>query len=308
MEHREYYEPLSSMIADFIESADHRFEVRMHYHDGYEILFFEQARALFRADITICDIADGDVLFIRPYTMHTAYRFLEGPYRRYYVNVASGILEQFARRMGMAEVVEALSERPFTLFHAGREPALLRRAHERFESIWQLAAGKRGRWQERTQAELVLLLSDLADSAVRDSSYREPVRENLHFSRMLAYIDQHLREGVALRDLEEEFFLSRHYICRLFRQHTGLTVSQYVNRKKVILAQQLLIDPSATVTDACYGSGFAHIQYFSKVFKKITGMTPSAYRKVAASGERSFWTGEGADDREADAPPETNNQ
>ena len=236
----------------------------MHYHDGYEILFFEQARALFRADITICDIADATMLSSVPIRCIPRTGFWRS-LQALLCQCRLGNTEQFARRMGMASRGSAQRAALYP-FSCRTEPALLRRA--RTVRV-DMGAGRR---QARSLAGTDAGRARAA--ALGSCRQRRPGqlvpragRENLHFSRMLAYIDQHLREGVALRDLEEEFFLSRHYICRLFRQHTGLTVSQYVNRKKVILAQQLLIDPSATVTDACWFRICAYT-VFSKVFKK----------------------------------------
>ena len=132
-------------------------------------------------------------------------------------------------------------------------------------------------------SELALLLAELVDNTrtCPDQTAvlrQDPFRQRLIY-RLLAYVDEHFREGLSLESLEQHFYISRYHICRLFKQETGLTLSQYVNRKKVSLAQQLLKNPDLSVGTACREAGFQYPQHFTAVFKSITGLTPSAYRR-----------------------------
>ncbi len=276
---REYFQPLSAMIVDHVDTENHKIAIQMHYHNGYEILFFEQATARFMAGTELYAISDGDVVFVQPYTLHTAYELGAGQYKRYYINIVTGFLEQYARRFGIEDILKELNEHSFFRLRTGNDEALFRRMQERFSSIRRQSEKQSGHWQEIIYAELLLLLSDLHDSlSIPEHKNPHPLEHNnSSLRKTLDFIDQNFLNDITLADLSGNLYLSRCYICRMFRKHTGLTVSQYINRKKTMIAQQILNNEGATITEACYSSGFNHMQYFCKVFEEITGFTPSQY-------------------------------
>jgi methylphosphotriester-DNA--protein-cysteine methyltransferase len=69
----------------------------------------------------------------------------------------------------------------------------------------------------------------------------------------------------------------------LFSKHIGVTVREYLRIRKVGLAKQLL-DGGASVTFACYESGFGDCSYFIKCFKQYTGLTPLQYKQGHSVG------------------------
>jgi AraC-like DNA-binding protein len=280
MECKEHYSALSDIIVDHLCADDHLFRVNLHYHNGYELFYFARATAQLLVDNQVIDIHDGDMLLIKPFIMHTAYQLAPGPYERYYINLASTSVEQFLMRLGMENLLKPLANSCSIHLRSADCP---HSARQRMMTIHELYNRKRNLWQERLLAELALLLADLVDSVLvctsRSATMRQDPFKQRQIYRLLAHIDEHFREGLSLTGLEQQFFLSRYYICRLFRQETGLTLSQYINRKKVSLAQQLLKNPDMTITAVCREAGFNFPQHFTAVFKAITGLTPSAYRR-----------------------------
>jgi len=96
---------------------------------------------------------------------------------------------------------------------------------------------------------------------------------------MIDYIERHLQEDLSLQQLAARFFLSREYVSRRFRQETGVTLSEYVERHRMKQATKLLSNRSYKVTDVAELVGYSDEKYFSKVFKKHTGLSPQQYRK-----------------------------
>ena len=100
----------------------------------------------------------------------------------------------------------------------------------------------------------------------------------------VGYIHERLENGVALSDVAQTLHVSKHYLCRLFKSETGMTVGAYINSARVVRAKQRLRDtcePIAFVASEC---GYNEPSVFAKSFKKETGMTPSAYRKLNRGG------------------------
>ena len=66
----------------------------------------------------------------------------------------------------------------------------------------------------------------------------------------------------------------------LFKDETGLSVIDYINRHRISQAESMLSDQSLAIKDVAYSVGFSDQMYFSKVFKKHTGKTPTEYKRL----------------------------
>ena len=99
----------------------------------------------------------------------------------------------------------------------------------------------------------------------------------------LAYISRNLTEPFSEKDLAAISHLSPSGFSRSFRRHTGMALSQYVNRLRINLASQLLMsEAGACITDICFASGFKNISNFNRQFLRQKGMSPSHFRALLA--------------------------
>jgi two-component system response regulator YesN len=96
--------------------------------------------------------------------------------------------------------------------------------------------------------------------------------------RTRAIIDKRYAENLQVGDVATEVFLSTTYLCLLFKQETGETINEYMTKVRVEQAKALLKDPANKFYEVCYAVGYSDPSYFSKIFKKYTGYTPSTYR------------------------------
>jgi AraC-like DNA-binding protein len=104
-------------------------------------------------------------------------------------------------------------------------------------------------------------------------------RENEHIKKIKKYILKHIREDVSLDEIASEVHLVPRYVCTLFKRETGMTITEYMVGEKIELAKRLIIMRRQTLTEIAETCGFSDYNYFSRVFKRIVGMTPGEYRK-----------------------------
>jgi AraC family transcriptional regulator len=100
--------------------------------------------------------------------------------------------------------------------------------------------------------------------------------------RVAAYIDANIDEPITLAKLAAAAGLSRMYFARQFRAATGIRPHEYVLRKRVERAQQLLTATSGALADIALSVGFQTQAHFTTVFKKIVGNTPRQWRREQA--------------------------
>ena len=96
---------------------------------------------------------------------------------------------------------------------------------------------------------------------------------------VLLYIILNFKSINSVTELAERFFVSKSYICRIFKKGTGLTITQYINSLKINEACNLLKDTDMDITKICYDVGYNSYTHFFSNFTKIIGETPYTYRK-----------------------------
>ena len=115
-------------------------------------------------------------------------------------------------------------------------------------------------------------------------SYCRLVRKHatMHYSppvqKVITLIDSDLTADLSLSALSSMLNVSSSYLSSLFKQETGQTITDYVNRKRIELATHLLETTNLQVQTIAQHCGILDVHYFSRVFKKYTGKTPKEYR------------------------------
>lgn len=126
-------------------------------------------------------------------------------------------------------------------------------------------------------ALMIELLDVCAAAYLRQKANPVASSVPLCVTKTLRYINENFAEQVELTELSKAAGCSVTYLTKTFRRHTGKTIHEYLTECRISAAERLLLG-GATVTDACYGSGFDSCSSFIKVFRKYTGTTPGKYR------------------------------
>ena len=109
------------------------------------------------------------------------------------------------------------------------------------------------------------------------------------FDRIIAYIDENIYLPLTIPEICEHFSLSRTALQLMFKNSIDQSPKKYINDKKLERSCQMLLENRYTISEISLRLGYTSIHYFSRHFKKVTGMTPSEYAssvKVLA-GHRS---------------------
>ena len=98
-------------------------------------------------------------------------------------------------------------------------------------------------------------------------------------NKAIDYMKHHYNTRINLDSIVSDIFLSKDYFRQLFKKTTGMSVTDFIQKTRVDEACRLLTSSNRTVFDIAGDCGFTDIKFFYKTFKKITGKTPSEYRK-----------------------------
>jgi AraC family transcriptional regulator len=125
------------------------------------------------------------------------------------------------------------------------------------------------------------LLLEIAAGAARLNTASAP-KAPAWLGRAQDFLHAHYSEGFSVSDIAEAVGAHPSHLARLFRRHYGCTVGEYVRRLRVEFACRELSKAGLTLAEIATAAGFYDQAHFSRTFKRLTGMTPAAYRELAS--------------------------
>jgi AraC-like DNA-binding protein/ligand-binding sensor protein len=128
---------------------------------------------------------------------------------------------------------------------------------------------------------MIKLLSIFAEHISAVSNQIVVHRENAEspvIRRAKEYIVENQTEDLSLGQVAKAVNTSTFHFCKMFKKATGLNFTEYVSRVRVEKARNLLLNPNLRISEIAYEVGFQSLTHFNRVFKKITGQSPSDYR------------------------------
>jgi AraC-like DNA-binding protein len=137
----------------------------------------------------------------------------------------------------------------------------------------------------RARGEFLCALNALL--VTQDQQRGEPGRRRAQLDRAVVLMRERLAERVSGADLERASGLGSSQLHALFRELTGYSPMEYLRRLRIELARELLADPSLSIKEVAARAGFSEPNHFSRVFSRIDGVPPTAFREALLVGKAS---------------------
>ena len=111
------------------------------------------------------------------------------------------------------------------------------------------------------------------------TSFFGQYRMNENVVSVLEVIGRDYQKELSLKDISKDLFINPVYLGQLIKKETNSTFAELLNKQRIKAAQQLLLSTNDSIEDICYTVGYSNVGYFYKVFRKLCGKSPKAYRK-----------------------------
>lgn len=206
-------------------------------------------------------VGAGDFYFLNNNTSHIYYSDHEQPYRKLWINVRGTLISK------LLEAYEITA--PVVVLHMD--------AKKQFETLRDIFS-EDIELQERLFRTGLCLHEIIAmmDRDLRKSEVNIDLAQ-----RLKMYIDNRMDFSLTVEQLAECFHLNSNYTTSVFKRKYGITPKQYMLERKMIHAKQLLTNQRCEIKEIAATLSFSSVYHFSNTFKRLTGQTPSEFRRTS---------------------------
>jgi AraC-like DNA-binding protein len=249
--------PLQDMYDQYVFST--------HTHDFYEIEYILSGSGVQRINDTEHRVNKGDIVFLSPNDEHTYYP----DHGIQSFDVINCVFQQIPVNLmeRSASIPSILSLTP---------PAIIE-IDQIFSKMQKEYDTKEMGYQDMLNAYLNEVLIHVFRESKRQSDLSLNAKVNISMVTILEYIERNYQHAT-LKKCADYVSYSSAYFCKLFKENVGMTLTEYVNKKKIQASMTLLLETDQSIESIIMNTGFNHRKYFYLLFRDYTGMTPNEFR------------------------------
>ncbi len=247
----------------------------VHSHSAIEIIMPDRGVSLYHVRDEVYRVQPGEILIVPSDCQHA---LTEPPETQRYLLLFEP--NPFSGLRDMAELTPMM-QRPIYL-HDGSETHS--RARELLTRTVECYFAREPMWNTRCYSYLLQLYALLGSRYLRSSAQpREAVRRNIDpaiMNSVLTYINEHYMDDISLETAALFAGFSKYYFSRMFKQFSGLPFSEYLTRKRLNVASDLLVRTNQPIREIAVSSGFGSTATFNRTFREHKNCTPSQFRSI----------------------------
>lgn len=212
------------------------------------------------------ELKKGDCVFLdcrRPYFHRSSEQLWSLTWVHFYGPNMGGIYQKYTERGGRPSF-SPRSTAPYEAIITG---------------IYEMAASSDYIRDMKIFEKLTALLSLLMEESWHPETKLCHASQKYSLQQIREYLDQHYHEKITLDQLADAFFINKYYLTRIFREQFGLTITGYILQLRITHAKQLLRFSDTSIEKIGEECGMKDANYFSRMFKKVEGISPGEYRR-----------------------------
>lgn len=241
----------------------------LHCHNFYEVYFFLEGNVDYLVEGQKYIPAPGSLLLLSPHAFHGAKINDTQPYRRFSLHFHPDILSMERRTFLLSAFPVPEKQQ--------RQNIYIEKADQYGLPVYFDALKNCAFLDPKLQEQMLPICIEAL--LARIISIQEPESHSLRgtdsgtVQDIIWFLNRHMREEINLDLVSERFFISKHHLNKIFRKATGTTVMNYLQYKRVIAAQQLLIN-GFSAQEAASESGFVDYSSFYRSYMRVLGHAP----------------------------------
>jgi len=247
-----------------------------HFHPELELVYIEGTDGTRHVGDHISRYKNSDLIFIGSNIPHLNFDYgVKGQYKKIVVHLRPDfLLNAFASTPELSAIELLFNQSKYAISF---DPETRQRIGVKMKQLHLKDAFEQF-------MEMLRIFQILAGAHNKILLHRRPVRnpygqrDRQKLDLIYTFIENNYQRKIDLTEVAALSSLTREAFCRYFKKITKQTFTAFVNHYRIDIAKKLLLQ-NTRITETCFACGFESISYFNRVFKKITGTNPMAFKK-----------------------------
>lgn len=246
-----------------------------HFHDFHKIILFLSGQASYSIEGKHYTLMPGDLVLIPQGCIHRPEIKDQLPYERMIIYISQAYLERISTPdCDLSECFKSVRKYYNFVIHLSEEFNGYRFLFDNLEqTIYQKEFGAEILLHSYF-VQLIILVNRICLNCIGKDI--DDANCDNKIMAILQYLNVHLSEPILIDNLAQQFYLSKYYMMRRFRDETGYTIHGYLTEKRLQKAR-ILLEHGNSAQDSCNICGFQDYSAFARAFKKHYGISPSHY-------------------------------
>lgn len=253
-------------------------EIKLHTHDFIEIVYVMSGSATECVNDEIYEVKHGDLIFINYQSTHT---FNAGK-NFSYINICFKP-ETVDSLITPENAFALLQLTAFDELRKDNEGGMVSFLGTERDEIEALLKNMLSEYRSKEPFRRIVLESYMNILLVKilrkTNAEPQSIEQSGAWQKIVDYIDRNLGEELTLSALAQKCFYNPSYFSRIFKEHFNMSLTEYVNHRRVELAKTLLSKGELSVEEIAYRVGYSSKTSFYRAFMRVTGSTPAEYKK-----------------------------
>lgn len=251
----------------------------LHYHDHLEIYYLLKGNRKYFIRDSFFHISPGNLVVIKENELHQTFSLEQPQYERILINFRKSYLNDLPVLSDYIDLFASFNQSRILQLNAKEQGIVERLLFTMLDEQAQHIEGS-NLYLKLLLIELMFFIHRYKGPLVKSHSQENLSPNHAKILDVVRYLNQNYNTHVSLDSLTKSFFISYHYLSRIFKNVMGVSITQYVNQIRVKQAQILLRETKKSVTFISEEVGYDSPTHFERNFKRFIGLSPLKYRKL----------------------------
>jgi len=247
-----------------------------HYHPEYELVYVEATTGIRHVGQHVSSFMGSDLVLIGSNIPHLNFDYgLKTEYHQIVIQLKENFLsDAFNETPELQQIRQLFDKASLGLSFHGKTKVTVANKLQKMHQLNYFD-------QLLCLLEILQILAtshEVSELNEQDTSIKLFLNDKIRMGTIYKYIHANYNESPDVNKVAASVHLSTSAFCRYFKKQTKMTFTESVNQYKITQAKTLLLQDK-NISEVCYDVGFESLSYFNKLFKKINGENPSAFKK-----------------------------
>ncbi len=248
-----------------------------HWHEHLQVFYFINGNGLFRCNKNSFNVIEGDVVIINSKELHYLESLKDG-LKFYLIRIDLPFLFSDQVDLCQTKYLSPLSGNLILFKNLIRnDDEIVDCIKNIIKEYFKKEIGYELAIKSHLYNLVVLLLRHYTDKLVTKNQLTFKANNFERFYKVFDFIDSNYNKKISASTLSNIAHISTYYFCRTFKQMTGKTTTEYINEVRLKKSIELLKDGNMNITEIAINCGFNDVNYFSRLFKKRYGVSPTKF-------------------------------